>query len=408
MTDNIYQIDQLVTNGQSLTLTDDGSGSDWLVLDGNYKSATDIRLSWWSENGVSTQASGLYYTGVNTGSRLVVNGLIENVRGCDSADFIQGNEAANILIGEAEDSIPGGNDTIWGGGGNDIILGLNGNDELSGDDGDDLLFGGEGRDKISGNAGVDTIEGGTGADTLSGGANAGDILSYSQSAAGVSVSFTYGSTTTGKGGDAQGDKINGFSDIVGSAYNDTLRDTVKGTIAFGYNDNTFAGGAGNDRLTLGGGNDAGYGEKGNDTLAGGAGNDTLNGGSGKDLLNGGIGKDKLMGGTGGDHFVFKSVSDSTNAASGRDFIQDFSHRQHDKIDLSAVDANGAARHNGTFDFIGTDRFSDTAGELRYAPQKNDAHGFRVFGDINGDGKADFTLVLHGDDLTTLRAGDFIL
>ncbi len=110
---------------------------------------------------------------------------------------------------------------------------------MSGDAGDDLLFGNAGRDSITGNDGVDTIEGGAGKDDLYGGANAGDTVAYTGSHAGVTVRITYGSATIGKGGDARGDLIGGFTDAIGSAHNDRITDTVSGTVAYGGNDNTL-------------------------------------------------------------------------------------------------------------------------------------------------------------------------
>jgi VCBS repeat-containing protein len=86
---------------------------------------------------------------------------------------------------------------------------------------------------------------------------------------------------------------------------------------------------GDDTITTGSGNDVLVGGAGKDKLNGGAGNDTLLGGSGNDTLNGGAGNDKLTGGAGADVFVFEP---EINA---HDTITDFSHDEHDKIDLSA-------------------------------------------------------------------------
>ena len=101
--------------------------------------------------------------------------------------------------------------------------------------------------------------------------------------AGVRVSLNYGVVTTGSGGEAQGDQILGFTNIVGSSGNDTLTDARTGAIAFGYNANVFRGEFGNDRLNLGGGTDSGFGGQGTDTIAGGQGNDRLTGGSDDDV-----------------------------------------------------------------------------------------------------------------------------
>ena len=56
-----------------------------------------------------------------------------------------------------------------------------------------------------------------------------------------------------------------------------------------------------------------------------------------------------------------------------------------------------------FKFIGTEKFHGKAGELRFV--KDDGDTF-VYGDVNGNGKADFAIAL--DRLLTLTKSDFIL
>jgi serralysin len=165
-------------------------------------------------------------------------------------------------------------------------------------------------------------------------------------------------------------------------------DTVTGT---GYG----------DVLHAGGGNDTIYGRGGNDTLGGDAGNDTLKGETGNDILYGGTGADKLYGGTGKDTFLFKSIAETTNSA--RDVIFDFKQSEADKISLRAIDANTKTSADDAFTFIGTAAFHKKAGELHYVKSNGDT---LIQGDVNGDGKADFTIVL--DTLVTLKATDFIL
>ena len=165
----------------------------------------------------------------------------------------------------------------------------------------------------------------------------------------------------------------------------------------------FWGGAGNDTLYGYNGNDTISGGSGADKLYGGSGNDTLKGDGGKDKLYGGAGADKLYGGSGADTFVFTSTKDSTVGASGRDKIYDFSRSQGDKIDLKAIDANSKAGGNQAFKFIGNDDFHGKAGELRFQKKSGDTY---VYGDVNGDGKADFSIVL--DPSMSLTKGDFIL
>ena len=83
---------------------------------------------------------------------------------------------------------------------------------------DDTLTGDSNSNKIQGGDGNDLIEGKNGADTLDGGSGT-DILTYSSSSAGVTVNLAIGS---GSGGDAAGDVLSNFENIIGSIYNDVL------------------------------------------------------------------------------------------------------------------------------------------------------------------------------------------
>ncbi|MCP8893445.1 M10 family metallopeptidase C-terminal domain-containing protein [Shinella daejeonensis] len=189
---------------------------------------------------------------------------------------------------------------------------------------------------------------------------------------------------------------NGGSDtLYGYGGNDTLNG--------GGGHDTLVGGAGHDTLNGGNGNDKIHGSTGNDVLNGGAGKDVLRGGAGSDKLYGGAGADQLYGGAGADRFIFKAVSESTVGAGGRDTIFDFKRGQGDKIDLGAIDANTKIGGNQAFKFIGKADFHKVAGELRYHQSNGDTF---ISGDVNGDGKADFSIRL--DLLLAMKATDFIL
>ncbi len=62
-------------------------------------------------------------------------------------NVIQGNDAANTLVGGR------GDDVLRGHGGNDLLLGGDGRDVLQGGAGNDMLFGGAGNDRLTGGAG---------------------------------------------------------------------------------------------------------------------------------------------------------------------------------------------------------------------------------------------------------------
>jgi hypothetical protein len=56
-----------------------------------------------------------------------------------------------------------------------------------------------------------------------------------------------------------------------------------------------------------------------------------------------------------------------------------------------------------FHFIGTDAFNHVVGELRYEVTGGTAH---LFGDFDGNGIADFEIVLN--NVTSLTGADFML
>lgn len=390
--DNTYIVEQLAPVGPTIEVVDDGTGTDWIVISKSHKSRSDITLMWTSENFRATSAAGTYWTDKGAG-RLIVKGRIENARGGPAADYISGNERNNRIEGDPTRTGPGGNDVLFGDDGDDLMYGGAGSDELNGAEGNDRLYGGPGDDKsLSGSSGIDVVHGGPGADGLSGGASIGDTVSYADSPSAVRIDITYGSTTIGRGGDAAGDRINGFTDVIGSSFADVIVDTVKGEISFDYNKNRFSGGDGADRLYLGGGDDTGIGGNGNDVLWGEQGNDALSGGADRDLLIGGPDGDKLTGGAGPDTFVLRSLSDSTPSGAGRDEIRDFRSSALDIIDLSAIDANTRQSDNQPFTFIGSAAFSGKPGQLRAVIGSVDT---TVTGDVNGDRKADFGLLLRG-------------
>ncbi|MFE0753851.1 CHRD domain-containing protein [Inquilinus sp. NPDC058860] len=235
----------------------------------------------------------------------------------------------------------------------DSFVGTGAADVIDGFGGDDKLRGGGGADSLTGGAGNDLLVGGAGGDTLAGGAGI-DTAYYTGSAAGVTVDLGAG---TASGGHATGDGLSGIEQLFGSGLADRL-----------------TGNAGANGL---------WGDGGNDLLAGGAGADTLKGGAGADT------------------FAYASTADSTVTAAGRDTINDFT--AGDRIDLSAIDANGAGAGDAAFTF-GTGGFTGVAGQLRVVAFPNGYQG--VYLDTNGDKNPDSIIVVLSDH--TLAAGDFVL
>ncbi|WP_343713628.1 hypothetical protein [Inquilinus sp.] len=341
-------------------------------------------------------------------------------------DQLDGGDGADRLVGDV------GLDEIHGGNGADSVDAGLFNDRVFGDAGNDVLYGGDGDDQIDGGDDNDLLEGAAGADVLIGGAGI-DTASYASSAAGVAVNLATGTAT---GGDAQGDTLSGIEQLMGSALADRLTGDANANALWGQDgDDLLIGGAGGDALKGGNGIDTAsyvgsaagvtinlatgvvsggdaqgdtfssieqvFGSDQGDRLTGDAGANTLWGGAGDDVITGSAGADMLKGGAGNDSFVYASTADSTVAAAGRDTIADFA--AGDRIDLSAIDANGAGPGNAAFAF-GTGAFTGTAGEVRVVDFGNGYQG--VYLDTTGDKNPDSVIVVLSDH--ALAEADFVL
>jgi len=273
--------------------------------------------------------------------------------------------SSTIDMGIGDDTFSGGNksetlrdgpgaDTAKFGGGNDVYLAIK------------LNMAVDGTDTVDGGAGIDTFDADNGTNSIN--INI-DAIAHFALAAGTASGTDIGAL----------DKVTGFENVTGGSNADVIYGSSAANVLNG--------------------------QGGGDTLRGFGGNDTLIGDAGVDFLYGGAGKDTLTGGDDADTFRFSAISESGKAKTTRDLITDFSGTggEGDKIDLSAIDANGALAGDPTFAFIGLDSFNQVAGELRSSMT---AGGTIVQGDVNGDGKADFSIALTGNIL--LQAGDFNL
>jgi Ca2+-binding RTX toxin-like protein len=261
-------------------------------------------------------------------------------------------------------------------------------------------------------------------------ADGGFLVAWEDDHAGVTRAQRFGGA-----GDALGSEFNIFAGVGGGAPHMALLND--GRVAFSFDrlqggdwdvvsaifdprtsDGVSQGTTNNDvltalpqgsRLSGLGGNDFLTGLDGNDRLDGGGGKDALFGGSGFDRLSGGRGADHLTGGEGGDAFVFLAVADS-RPGKGCDHIQDFAHADGDHIDLSAIDANTRRAGNQDFHFVDGNLKQSFAAYHKHHAEGQWAGALRVTAhnlvqaDVNGDGKADFEIVVHGDHLTK---ADFI-
>lgn len=271
-----------------------------------------------------------------------------------------------ITLGEAELGDFEAVDRVIGTAFADRILTGNANDvasTLSGGGGNDYLLTGAGNDRLDGGSGVDRLFGGRGNDTY--------IVDDRH--------------------DLARETANGGVDRVIASASYHLRGNVENLTLVG----SAVNGLGNDGQNRISGN----GEA--NKLLGFDGRDVLNGGVGDDKLFGGHDRDLLTGGRGADTFVFRD-GESAPVSTERDVIKDFSHAEGDRIALRGIDAVAGAG-NDRFTFIGDDRFSGEAGELRFAQ----VHGSTfVFGDTDGDSQADFSIRLEGT--VDLVAADFQL
>ena len=125
------------------------------------------------------------------------------------------------------------------------------------------------------------------------------------------------------------------------------------------------------------------------------------GGAGGDILIANEARNVLTGNGGADTFRWYEGGDA-GAGALADLIADLV-RGVDRIDLSNVDAISATGGDDAFAFVGTNAFSNVAGELRYQVEGGNV---RVQGDIDGNGLADFEIVVSNQ--TILAGSDFIL
>ena len=328
---------------------------------------------------------------------------------------LTGNNLANIVIGNA------GANILSGGSGADTLRGLGGSDTYIVDSASDTIaeIASGGLDTLrtsvsyvlAPNVSIEVVrtinDAGTAAINLTGnnlsnlivgnnGANVIDGKAGADNLQGLGGNDIY---VVGNTGDVVTEAASAGRDLVQSAVTFTLGANIENAILTGAAAINDIGNALANSL---------IGNSGNNTLNGKGGNDQLSGASGHDFLFGDLGLDTLIGGGGNDRFDFNSAAE-TGVGAARDVITDFLPGA-DRIDLSTIDANGAAAGH-TFAFLAANgaAFGGLAGQLRWFQQNlagtaNDKT--IVEGDINGNKVADFQIELTG--LKTLTAADFVL
>jgi Ca2+-binding RTX toxin-like protein len=297
-----------------------------------------------------------YQTTLTPGAINLAKGYVSSADGVGLISNVE-----NITIDD------GANVRITGNDGDNVL-------KLDGTGGDNVLLGGLGDDTLVGSGTTTRFFGGAGADHFDATSTSHAYFYYNDSPAGVTVDLSTGHAS---GGDAEGDSFTlfsgggAFTGLIGSDFDDTLRDrdfhnAYPNATEF---DSVIYGGAGDDRII------------------------------------GGIGTDWLHGGSGADTFIYEKIDDTAYYRGGEDRIFDFSSAEGDKIDLSAIDADGNSANGRTpFTFIGEGDPTHT-GEIGYV-----FNGHDLFVDIMVDvtvGPSRYaTIELNG--VSSVTASDFAL
>ena len=207
--------------------------------------------------------------------------------------------------------------------------------------------GGDASDTLTGNASDNILNGGTGTDTVK----------YTSAKAAVTVDLVKGNATSTAGKDAAKigtDTLSGIESVIAGNYNDIIKGSNLSNV-----------------------------------LVGGLGTDSLYGGA-----------DKVR-----DVFDFDNITE-TKIGTARDKVYNFISGV-DGIDLKTIDANTKVSGDQKFKFDGT---KAGAHSLWYAIKDVDGSNLTkdivIYGDVNGDAKADFEIGLVS--LNAIVAGDFIL
>ena len=258
--------------------TIDGGAGDDLLSFINYQRSERITSTFDVTTNQGTIKTGSYQISYKNLERLNILGTAYN-------DYIVGSNGNDVLSGGGN-----GNDQIYDGAGDDSLSAdySNGNNLLDGGNGNDNIFASGSFAEYRGELYINTTSGNN---TLIGGAGDDRLI----------ADYSSGNNLL-KGGDA--------NDYLSASGNDFY--TEYGVFSTTGN-NTFIGGAGDDRLIVDN-------SSGNNLLEGSDGNDHLSaaGAVGNNSFNGGLGDDILTGGKGADTFVFESYNQ------GLDRLENFS------------------------------------------------------------------------------------
>ncbi|MGY0793751.1 peroxidase family protein [Azospirillum argentinense] len=285
----------------------------------------------------------------------------------DDAEIGEGEEAggrASIVGTAGADALigTGRGEAIMGLGGRDVIFAGDGNDDVFGGDGADMLYGDGGNDRILGGDGGDFINGGTGNDTVFGGD--GDDVIVAEAGDGNDVYY--------------GD------DMVGGGGRDTIDlSAITANITADLGTGLMGRGSVHSAQT------------GSDILWG---IENIVTGSGNDVITASGAVNVMDGGAGNDSFRFLSAADADG-----DTILGF--QPGDRIDVSAMDANGCAAGQQSFTLV-SGAFTGKGQLLVTHETREDGDYTVVQGNTTGTDEADFKVSVKGSH--ELTAGDFVL
>jgi Ca2+-binding RTX toxin-like protein len=272
----------------------------------------------------------------------------DNVVAGAGADVVNGGSGNDFLSGEA------GRDVMFGGDGDDNMLGGSDADMLYGDAGNDRIFGDDGNDMIDAGAGNDTVYGGAGDDLIVASVGDGNDTYY-------------------------GD------DMMGGTGNDTLdMSAITANITANLGGNGASSGS---VLSSQSGTDTVWGVE---NIVTGSGNDTITANHAVNVIDGGAGNDV---------FRFLSAADANG-----DTILGF--QPGDRLDLSAIDANGGVAGKQAFTLANGSSFSGPAQLVISHETRDDGDYTVVSGNTTGPDAAEFKISLKG--IHDLKASDFVL
>ncbi|HYD26496.1 hypothetical protein [Brevundimonas sp.] len=243
---------------------------------------------------------------------------------------------------------------------------------------------------------------GDGDDTLLGGQSSPGV-SYQSSSAGVTVDL--GLSTRQDTGGSGHDMLLGFTEVIGSAFADSLTAGASSSrLEGGSGDDLLVGGDGDDRVDGGVGADLMYGGVGADSLFTGEGDDEAYAGDGDDQLFGDDGDDHLSGG-GGDDFIFGGAGfDQANYAGD---VADFQFSRNEDGSIIVTDLTGDQGTDVVFDmeafyFAGSQSWHYSEDLVAdYGTEGSDAW-------LEGTAASDTIYGLGGDDLLVGRGGNDVL